>query len=47
MPGRRGRQQTLDKTSLNEILPVIYDTGKPRGLGTQNPGILYPDPKRS
>ena len=37
MPGRRGGQQTLIKTSLNEILPVIYDTDKPRGLGTQNP----------
>ena len=37
MPGRRGRQQSLSKTSLNDILPVIYDTGKPRGLGTQNP----------
>ena len=37
MPGRRGRQHTLSKTSLNDILPVIYDTGKPRGLGTQNP----------
>ena len=37
MPGRRGRQQTLTKTSLNEILPVVYDTDKPRGLGTQNP----------
>ena len=37
MPGRRGRQQTLTKTSLNEILPIVYDTDKPRGLGTQNP----------
>ena len=37
MPGRRGRQQTLSKTSLNEVLPIIYDTNKPRGLGTQNP----------
>ena len=37
MPGRRGRQQTLSKTELKEVLPVIYDTEKPRGLGTQNP----------
>ena len=37
MPGRRGRQQTLSKTSLNEVLPVIYDPEKPRGIGTQNP----------
>jgi len=37
MPGRRGRQHTLSKTSLNEVLPIIYDTDKPRGLGTQNP----------
>ena len=37
MPGRRGRQQSLSKTSLSEVLPVIYDTDNPRGLGTQNP----------
>ena len=37
MPGRRGRQQSLTETSLNEVLPVIFDTQKPRGLGTQNP----------
>ena len=37
MPGRRGRQQTLSKSSLNELLPVIYDPEKPRGIGTQNP----------
>ncbi len=37
MPGRRGRQQSLTKTSLGEILPVVYDFEKPRGLGTQNP----------
>ena len=36
MPGRRGRQQTLSKTSLNSIA-VIYDPEKPRGIGTQNP----------
>ena len=36
MPGRRGSQQTLSKTSLNEVLPIIYDIDKPRGLGTQN-----------
>ena len=36
MPGRRGSQQTLSKTSLNEVLPIIYDINKPRGLGTQN-----------
>ena len=37
MPGRRGRQQSLTETSLNEVLPVIFDTQKPRGLGTRNP----------
>lgn len=37
MPGRRGSQQTLSKSSLNELLPVIYDPEKPRGIGTQNP----------
>ena len=37
MPGRRGRQQSLTETSLGGLLPVIYDTDKPRGLGTQNP----------
>ena len=31
MPGRRGRQQSLTETSLNEVLPVIFDTQKPRG----------------
>ena len=37
MPGRRGRQLSLEKTRLRELLPVIYDPEKPRGLGTQNP----------
>ena len=37
LPGRRGGQQTLSETSLSEVLPVIYDTEKPRGLGTRNP----------
>ena len=37
MPGRRGKQQTLSQTSLGEIIPVIYDVEKPRGLGTRNP----------
>ena len=37
MPGRRGRQQSLSETSLSEVLPVIYDTDNPSGLGTQNP----------
>lgn len=37
MPGRRGNQQSLSQTSLGEIIPVIYDLEKPRGLGTRNP----------
>ena len=37
MPGRRGRQLSFEKTPLQELLPVIYDPEKPRGLGTQNP----------
>ena len=37
MPGRRGRQQTLSKTELKEVLPVIYDTEKPRGLELKTP----------
>ena len=41
LPGRRGGQQTLSETSLSEVLPVIYDTENPSGLGTRNPCILY------
>jgi uncharacterized membrane protein len=37
MPGRRGNQQSLSQTSLGEVIPVIYDLEKPRGLGTRNP----------
>ena len=37
MPGRRGNQLSLSQTSLGDIIPVIYDLEKPRGLGTRNP----------
>lgn len=40
MPGRRGRQISLESTRLGDLLPIIYDTENPRGLGTRNPASL-------
>jgi hypothetical protein len=35
LPGWRGRELTLEKTKLNDLLPVDFDPAKPEGFGTQ------------
>jgi uncharacterized membrane protein len=40
MPGFHGFQSTLQETPLADLLPVIWDTGQPRGWGSSAPGKL-------
>ena len=36
IPGRRGRQLTLENSQLAELQPIIFDQNYPLGLGTKN-----------
>jgi hypothetical protein len=40
LPGRRGRQQTLLKGPLQDLMPVVLDTTRPEGTGMQNESAL-------
>ncbi|MBI4664132.1 MAG: VWA domain-containing protein [Verrucomicrobia bacterium] len=40
LPGRRGRQLTLLKSALQDLTPVVLETGKPEGTGLQNESAL-------
>ena len=40
LPGKRGRQLTLQDSPLADLLPVVLDAEKPNGLGTVNPSNL-------
>lgn len=40
LPGIRGRQLTLVKSPLGELLPVIYDETKPNGIGFSTESTL-------
>jgi len=40
LPGRRGRQQTLLKSPLQDLLPVVLDPTRPEGTGMQNESAL-------
>jgi hypothetical protein len=40
LPGRRGRQLSLNDSPLRDLLPVIFDSDKPTGLGMLNPSNL-------
>ncbi|MGA3170910.1 MAG: hypothetical protein ABSE62_07825 [Chthoniobacteraceae bacterium] len=35
LPGPRGRENTLEQSPLNDLLPVDFDAATPGGLGTQ------------
>jgi uncharacterized membrane protein len=35
LPGWRGRENTLEQTRLNDLLPIDFDNASPNGLGTQ------------
>ena len=37
LPGRRGSQLSFQSGPLETLLPVVYDSANPRGLGTRNP----------
>jgi uncharacterized membrane protein len=45
LPGWRGREDSLMKTALNDLLPVDLDTALPNGIGTQGEShiILTPE----
>lgn len=40
IPGRRGREFTFLNSPLKDLLPVVFDTTKPEGIGLQNEGAV-------
>jgi hypothetical protein len=40
IPGRRGRQFTFLESALKDLMPVVFDTSKPEGIGLQNEGAV-------
>ena len=38
LPGLRGALATLLETELEELVPVVWDLGQPRGFGSETPG---------
>jgi hypothetical protein len=38
IPGRAGKQRSLESGPLADLLPVVLDPGTPRGVGTAAPG---------
>jgi hypothetical protein len=40
LPGSRGRQLTLAKSPVGDLLPIIYDDGKPNGTGLPTESTL-------
>jgi len=47
LPGTRGRENTLARTPLNDLLPIDFDSASPEGLGTQSEShiLLTPEGK--
>jgi hypothetical protein len=41
LPGRRGRHLSLLESPLQELLPVVLDTSRPRGIPLQNENALH------
>lgn len=40
IPGRTGRHFTFADSPLKDLMPVMFDTAKPEGIGLQNEGIV-------
>ncbi len=40
IPGRQGRQFTFGESALKDLMPVLFDTSKPEGIGLQNEGVV-------
>ncbi len=40
IPGRHGRQFTFLDSPLKDLIPVVFDTSKPEGIGLQNEGVV-------
>jgi hypothetical protein len=40
LPGRHGREFSLVNSPLKDLLPVVFDTSKPEGIGLQNEGLV-------
>jgi hypothetical protein len=40
LPGSRGRENTLAKTALDDLLPIDFDSGSPNGLSTPSEAHL-------
>lgn len=40
IPGRHGREFTFLDSPLKDLLPVVFDTSKPEGIGLQNEGVV-------
>jgi uncharacterized membrane protein len=40
IPGRHGREFTFANSPLKDLLPVVFDTSKPEGIGLQNEGMV-------
>jgi hypothetical protein len=40
IPGRRGRESTFLESPLKDLIPVVFDTSKPEGIGLQNEGVV-------
>jgi len=45
LPGYRGRENTLVKTPLNDLLPVDFNDASPNGLGTQGESHILLTPE--
>jgi uncharacterized membrane protein len=40
IPGRHGREFTFANGPLKDLIPVVFDTAKPEGIGLQNEGAV-------
>jgi uncharacterized membrane protein len=40
IPGRHGREFTFLNSPLKDLVPVVFDTSKPEGVGLQNEGVV-------
>jgi hypothetical protein len=40
IPGRHGREFTFLNSPLKDLIPVVFDTSKPEGIGLQNEGVV-------
>ena len=40
IPGRHGREFTFFDSPLKDLIPVVFDTSKPEGIGLQNEGMI-------